>query len=594
MTIDGVGHSVTISGDNTFGVFLVYSGETGGLNHLTITDGHALEGGGILNLGKLTVQNSTFSGNSAPTIAGGGGGINNNGTLTVQNSLFSYNSAISDGGGINNEGTLTVQNSTFSGNSTSDGGTGGGINNHDTLTVQNSTFSGNSAKFGSGINNYQATLNLSNTIIANSTPGGDCTNPAAIATNDHNLIKDGSCCTALSGDPKLGPLADNGGPTQTMALLAGSPAINAGNNANCLGTDQRGTTRPQPAGGTCDIGAFELGDTTPPSVTVNQATGQADPTDASPINFTAVFNKPINTATFTAAKDTVTGTTGATTAVITESAPNDGTTFNIAVSGLTANGTVIVTIPAGGIQELSGILNTASTSTDNTVTYDIIDPVVVARPNTTPANGTVLTAGITGLTVQFSKDVVHDGGPEAADNPANYLLVGNGRNGKFDTLACEPAGIGGLQTDDVRITVDSVSYYPVQFVATLNVNGGKKLPDGRYRLFVCGTTSISDFSGNNLNGGKDTTITFSIRQPVASAPAIPSAGFAPGVVTHQPRQPAGQFYAATSRLWVEIPKLGVQMACRSLRTATGMSPGWRMRPAGCKARPIPPGAATRC
>jgi hypothetical protein len=333
-----------------------------------------------------------------------------------------------------------------------------------------------------------------------------------------------------------------------MALLAGSPAINAGNNLTCLATDQRGTARPQPAGGTCDIGAFELVDTTPPSVTVNQAATQADPTDASPINFTAVFNKPIKTATFTAVQVSLTGSAGATTTVITESAPNDGTTFNIAVSGLTSDGTLIVTIPAGGVQDLSGNLNSASTSTDNTVTYDTTDPVVVAGPNTTPANGAVLKAGITGLTVQFSKDVVHDGGPEAADNPANYLLVGNGRNEKFDTLACGPTGVGGLQPDDVQITVDSVSYDPAQFVATLNVNGGKKLPDGRYRLFVCGTTSISDFSGNKLNGGKDTIITFTIRQPVASAPAVPSTGFAPGVVTVLPRQPASQPYAAMGNL----------------------------------------------
>jgi predicted outer membrane repeat protein len=144
MTIDGAGHSVTIGGGNTFGVFFVTSGVTGGLNHLTITDGNALEGGGIFNDGMLTVQNSTFSGNSAPSVAGGG--IYNYGTLTVQNSTFSDNSTIAEGGGIFNDGTLTVQNSTFSGNSASFDG--GGIFN-------------------------DGTLNLSNTIIANSGAAGD-------------------------------------------------------------------------------------------------------------------------------------------------------------------------------------------------------------------------------------------------------------------------------------------------------------------------------------------------------------------------------------------------------------------------------------
>jgi hypothetical protein len=94
-------------------------------------------------------------------------------------------------------------------------------------------------------------------------------------------------------DPKLGALAGNGGPTNTHALLATSPATNAiPQGTNGCGTtfteDQRGVTRPQGSG--CDIGSFEL-DTTPPSVTINQAAGQADPT-TSPINFTAVFSEP--------------------------------------------------------------------------------------------------------------------------------------------------------------------------------------------------------------------------------------------------------------------------------------------------------------
>jgi len=113
-------------------------------------------------------------------------------------------------------------------------------------------------------------------------------------------------------------------------------------------------------------------DLTAPDVTINQAIGQSDPTSSSPINFTAVFSEPVTG--FTDAGVTLGGTAGATTAVVTEIAPNDGTTYNVAVSGMTVDGTVIASIPAGAAEDGAGNGNTASTSTDNTVTYTV--PVV--------------------------------------------------------------------------------------------------------------------------------------------------------------------------------------------------------------------------
>ncbi|MBE0688139.1 MAG: right-handed parallel beta-helix repeat-containing protein, partial [Anaerolineaceae bacterium] len=209
-------------------------------------------GGGIWNSsGTLTVTNSTFSGNSASV---GGGIMNFRGTLTVTDSTFSGNSADDFGGGgiFNADGTLTVTNSTFSGNS---GGGGGGIYNYGTLTVTNSTFSGNSAVYGGGIYNLNGTLNYVNTIIANSMTGYDCYNDGDIGINSKNWVEDDSCSPEFIGDPLLGPLADNGGPTQTHALLSGSGAIDQGDNAACPTTDQRGVTRPVGAG--CDIGSYE-------------------------------------------------------------------------------------------------------------------------------------------------------------------------------------------------------------------------------------------------------------------------------------------------------------------------------------------------
>src|SRR5204863_3027231 len=101
-------------------------------------------------------------------------------------------------------------------------------------------------------------------------------------------------------------------------------------------------------------------DNTPPAVTINQAAGQADPTNASPINFTAVFGEPVTG--FTSAEVTITGTAGGTKTVTVTGGP---TTYNVAVSGM-SNGTVIATIPAGVAADLAGNGNTTSTSTDKT------------------------------------------------------------------------------------------------------------------------------------------------------------------------------------------------------------------------------------
>ncbi len=109
-------------------------------------------------------------------------------------------------------------------------------------------------------------------------------------------------------------------------------------------------------------------DTTPPTVTIDQAVGQADPTNTSPINFTVVFSEAV--ADFTTGDVTLSGTAGATTATVTGS----GTTYNVAVSGMTSDGTVIASVAAGVAHDAADNANTASTSTDNTVTYDITPP----------------------------------------------------------------------------------------------------------------------------------------------------------------------------------------------------------------------------
>jgi predicted outer membrane repeat protein len=269
----------------------------------TFTDNRAANAGGaIYNLGTLTVSNSTFSGNSADEFGAGGGAIANGGTLTVSNSTFDHNSAPGGGGGIRNEpfGALAVANSTFDHN---DANQGGGIWNEAfaALTVTNSTFDHNGANQGGGILTCD-TLTITNTIVANSVSGGDCvTQCDAISNGGHNLIEDvGSTCGLTDGvngnlvgvDPMLDPegLQGNGGPTQTIAILDGSPAIGAGDPEVCAnppvsGRDQRGYVRPGTGSVVCSIGAYEYHS---PGPCVGDCDGSGDVTDEDRVTLLSV------------------------------------------------------------------------------------------------------------------------------------------------------------------------------------------------------------------------------------------------------------------------------------------------------------------
>jgi predicted heme/steroid binding protein len=143
-------------------------------------------------------------------------------------------------------------------------------------------------------------------------------------------------------------------------------------------------------------------DTVAPSVTINQAAGQVDPTNSSTINFTAVFSEPVTG--FATGDVTLSGTAGASTGTVTEIAPNDGTTYNVAVSGMTVNGTVIASIDAGKALDAGNNGNSASTSTDHTVNYDATAPTVTIDQATGQADPT--NASPVNFTVVFSETVI--------------------------------------------------------------------------------------------------------------------------------------------------------------------------------------------
>lgn len=239
----------------------------------TFNDNHAELGGAVLNHGILAVRDSTFSGNRAAGYHGSGGAIFNDGAASIAGSVFSANQANeqADGGAIYNGGNggdggrpeMTVINSTFTGN-TADSGFGGAISSGmnqgvDILTVINSTISDNTASNGGGIYLRGGVATLKNTIVANNQPGGNCRG-YPVSDGGGNLGYPGAACPGINGDPRLGPLQDNGGPTWTRALGFGSAAIDAAIDAICAanpvnGLDQRGVVRPQ--GSHCDIGAVE-------------------------------------------------------------------------------------------------------------------------------------------------------------------------------------------------------------------------------------------------------------------------------------------------------------------------------------------------
>jgi chitodextrinase len=441
VTIQGSGATITRStaaGTPVFRIFDVSSAGSLTLNSVTISNGLANNGqqggGGIFNSGTLTVTGSTFSGNVAPTATGtSGGAINSHGTLTVSTSTFTNNTAQEGGGvfnqktatitndtfsnntatifgggallnaagtmrvtgstftgntgpgggAIDNDTTLNISNSTFTGNSAGSNG-GGAIDNFGPTTITQSTFSGNSSSFGANILNFTGfTLSLSMSIVASGQGGPNCGGGAAVTDLGYN-IDTGSTCGFSSANhsmsntqPQLGGMASNGGPTQTMALPSGSPAVDAIPSATsgCTGSaDQRGTTRPQ--GNGCDVGAYELvqGGSGTPSVpaglTVTGTTSSSvslswNPSSGNPTGYTVYRNgKSVGT----------TGGPNATT--FTDATVSPSTTYTYTVDAFSGSNhsaqssPVQATTPApGGVSAVqSGAVSTAAQATSTTIT----------------------------------------------------------------------------------------------------------------------------------------------------------------------------------------------------------------------------------
>ena len=305
LAIDGQGPLATaVSGAGAATVFTIDSGTTVSISDLTVEDGFARgPAAGIVNSGTLTLSTATISGNTTEAscvfltnVSNGscsatGAGIYNGGTMTITDSTVSDNSASEStcivvcnfyGAGITNRnGTLTITATTVSGNTIStplcagdcfDAGDAGGIfNSLGTVQINSSTVSGNDVTEGACTNhchppigelyNDRGTLTIGGSIVADGAPAANCA--GTITDQGYNITDDASCAFGGTGsvnssstlDASLGALGNNGGPTETIKLLSGSPAIGLVNSATlCATPDQRGTPRPTPV---CDAGAYE-------------------------------------------------------------------------------------------------------------------------------------------------------------------------------------------------------------------------------------------------------------------------------------------------------------------------------------------------
>ncbi|MEB2285682.1 MAG: right-handed parallel beta-helix repeat-containing protein [Myxococcales bacterium] len=297
--------STVVIRDSTVSDNTVADGDGGGLHlcceHLTVTierttisgnsaaddpeaPGLRGEGGGIYhccNDTTLSITDSTISDNDAPTQGGGiyaCCGESFNTLVTLQRSTVSGNRALGSGafqgmgGGIEGEGAVLLVNSTLSGNQARRDG--GGIDNEDVLVMRNVTIAGNSGGRGGGFYEDGLRTTLANVLFADNVepPGTPANCRTAVGTDPlvsggGNLSSDATCPLGGFGDrssvdPLLEPLADNGGPTATHALVAASPAVDGGRDVVCEAVDQRGNARPTDGNGDgaarCDVGAFEL------------------------------------------------------------------------------------------------------------------------------------------------------------------------------------------------------------------------------------------------------------------------------------------------------------------------------------------------
>jgi CSLREA domain-containing protein len=440
------------------------------LTSCTISGNSATYGGGIMNDGGTTkLTNCTISGNSATgSLYSNGGGLENfQGTATLTNCTVSSNSAAQYGGGIfADSGTTALANCTISGNSGYYGG-GMAVGPFGAGKLTNCTFSGNSAQFGGGLfvatyltfyGSYdgsaaltnctvsgnssfaggglynQGVLNVGNTIVARNSAsygGPDAWGILGIITSaGHNLVgvtngSSGWIGSDLKGtaasplNPLLAPLGNYGGPTRTMALLPGSPAIDAGASAGAPTTDQRGLGRV----GAVDIGAFESqGFTLTPVAGSTPQTAVVGKAFANPLAVTVKPNNPVEPVNGGVIKFVVNpATNGASATLSAASAVISGGTASVKATANKVTGSYTVSASASGVQSAAKFA----------LTNQAAGAALPVKGHPARMADVVTAAEGVGIQPAGPSDI-HNGGPV---NPIGVDLEGNaGLSAKFNIV----------------------------------------------------------------------------------------------------------------------------------------------------------------
>ena len=485
-TVDGGAGGVTVSGGDATRVFYVDSGGNLSTKRLTISDGSAptAQGGGIFNRGGvLSIIDSTVSGNSSRW----GGGV---ASLTSLSGM----------------GGTTIENSTISGNTASH--IGGGVYNIEGLvTISNSTITNNTAPEdrGAGVASYgktdTSTVVGSSIIAAN--PNTDVDFLAeyghnSFSSDGHNVVGDGNATANLDGtgdqtgvaDPRLRPLADNGGSTKTHELLEGSPAIDEG--ATSLTTDQRGKLRPfddpdvmnATGGDGSDVGSFEVRqfpDLSVADVRLTEGTGGTADAVFS-FRLSGFYDQPVN-VDYATAEDTATSpadyTSRSGTLTITPGQTRAEVRVPVSGDALDENAEdFFLTLSNAGNAVLAGGAAKATILDDDDLPSLSVDDVTIAERDsgTTSARFTVSLSAPSGRTV----GVDHATADGTATAPSDYAAM--------DGTLAFPAG-ATTRTVTVPVSGDATDETDEEFSVVLSLQQNAALADDT------GTATIIDDDG---------------------------------------------------------------------------------------------------
>ncbi|TMD10004.1 MAG: hypothetical protein E6J01_00185, partial [Chloroflexi bacterium] len=432
----------------------IFSGGNGSLtldkaritnNSLTVDVNAAGGGAGIESRGSLVIDASTISGNSVTACSDGSlcgeqaaGLAVRFGPAAIQNTTISGNVGTNAEGGIDEGfGPIKIVNSTITGNSApGPGGFGGGFLTLGGLATAailiNTTVSGNTATSGGGLVSFGRSITLQSTIVANNrtivggiSSDGNCNQP--MASSGYNLDSGFTCGLRGPGDlsntdPRLGPLQDNGGPTQTEALLPGSPAIDAVANSACPPppADQRGVARPQ--GAACDIGAFEFVPNKV-SITANPSSLPASGTSTSTITAT------VTSAGAPVSGDTVNFSLFGTCGTLTLSSGTTDAGGIVSATYVSSTAVGFCTITATEVAKLARasvtVIQTANPPPAPFTTVVTASPPIIAADGASTSTVTVTVTSSAGVAVSGDPVMVTTSGGAACGSLSTSMLLTN-------------------------------------------------------------------------------------------------------------------------------------------------------------------------